>query len=408
VTSPAAAIPETVHGLHGAGRLYGPPGFDPLLLRSPADTRAALRDGVIYPSVTNVIGVLPKKHLQGWYGREAVKALDATFTEVENQRTQALHALAAAGVPVEVVIAATARDVPPSLIASARTVTDIEKARITGGRWVKTATLALAGKHSVEHLAAVLAGGKLNAEKPAKALYARHMDGEFGESELEQYQEQCQAGVLDVLRHHPDGWWVYARLAGDTKGVALLGNAASRSRDTAADYGTEVHDLLEQVSLLPDPLAPHAGPHGYHVRAWQTWWRAANPTDCRPELTVRGETTDGLPYAGTADLFCVIAGDGAVVDYKTSRSLDEKSVALQMAALAHAKESPFPVSMGIGLHVPRLEDAKKLMRFARPDQVDYRTYEQGYRAHVVEGRALSGAWRLFGAARVLWQEMYAT
>jgi hypothetical protein len=406
MTNPVSAISEDKHHLHGAGRLYGPEGFDVSRLKTVVDTSHALREGVIYPSVTNIISVLPKKHLQGWYGRESVKTLHATTLQVNASRQAALTAAAARGVSVDVIVAACDPNIPPSLIPSCVDLKTVEKARAMGARWVRVAALTLSGKHSPGHLSSVMTGGQVGAEKPGKAFYTRHMNGELTATELETAQALMENDVLDALREHADGWWVYSMLPGDTKGLALLGNAASRSRDTSADFGTEVHDLLERVSLLPDPLAPYTGEHSYHVKAFQKWWKTNQPTDCHPELTVRGKTLSGLPYAGTADLFAMIGGAGCVIDYKTSKQLDEGSVTLQMASLAHADEVPYQITSGIGLHVPRPADAQKLLRFARPSDIGYETYKDGYRAQHVNSDNLAAGWRLFSAARDLWQEYF--
>ena len=60
------------------GRLYK----HPLTLEETvADQRAALNAGLLMPSVTNVIGVLDKPYLHGWYAKLAADAaVDVTFT----------------------------------------------------------------------------------------------------------------------------------------------------------------------------------------------------------------------------------------------------------------------------------------------------------------------------------------
>lgn len=406
MTSPVDALSETQHHVHGAGRLYGPSGFDASQLRTDQDTVAALREGTLYPSVTNVIGMLPKPHLTGWYGREAIKTFAATSEAVNTARVTALQDALARGVDPRVVVDCAASTIPTTLIPTITDGKSLATATRKGQAWVKAVSDVLAGRYPIEYLRDTLDGKKPTAAKQ-RALYARFMDGELTAVELDDAQMDLQNSVICLLREHEHGHWVYARIATDQKGVALHGEAASRNRDAAADYGTIVHDLVEKMCLSENPLAGYTGEYGYHVRGFQAWWKAASPTDITPELTVRGTTPEGLAFAGTADLFCRIDGVGTVADWKTSRSLDEGSVALQVSAIAHADTVPFPIEQGFGVHLPRKEDADKALRFARPGD-GYETYRQGYRAYEVDAAGLVEGWETFCAARALWQRKYVS
>jgi hypothetical protein len=66
MTQPALALATSF------GRLYRRP--ETPVETIPSDPAAALAAGVLFPSVTNVIGVLDKPYLNGWYAREAAKA----------------------------------------------------------------------------------------------------------------------------------------------------------------------------------------------------------------------------------------------------------------------------------------------------------------------------------------------
>ena len=56
------------------GRLYRWPGSDLPVEMRPQQMNEALREGLLVPSVTNVIGVRSKDYLQGWYSRHAARA----------------------------------------------------------------------------------------------------------------------------------------------------------------------------------------------------------------------------------------------------------------------------------------------------------------------------------------------
>lgn len=88
--APEAAAPalsiatEDIRGAKHVGRLYHFPGTDVPDLKNLKDIQAGLREGLLVPSVTNVIGALSKPHLINWAAREAAKAAVETLTR--NQR----------------------------------------------------------------------------------------------------------------------------------------------------------------------------------------------------------------------------------------------------------------------------------------------------------------------------------
>lgn len=407
MTDPKQAISEQHHGIHGAGRLYGVEGFDKNDLRCEADSRAALREGLIFPSVTNVIGLYPKDHLQGWYGREAAKSLGAASAVVARKRASLASLAVANGSGGAYIASLMDPDLPP-VTASRRIqdgTLDIEALRREGSNWVDAASFALTDACSMSAMEAALFAGTLNPVKKGwGTFFSRMKKGELSKTEHDTLVAKRQQDVIEVLRCHPDASWLFTRLADTTSGVALIGEAAARSRDESAVYGTAVHDLVE--NLTNDDDYYHDGTYQYHVDAWRSWRDQAGLTEVCPELTVRGVTTDGLRYGGTADLFAKMDGRGAVIDYKTSRSLSEKTVAFQMAALAKADTVPFDIEFGIGLHLPRQVDAEKLLKYRPKDDDSYLEYEDGYRAYLVEGEDMEHAYETFCSARRLWQDIY--
>ncbi len=105
--------------------------------------------------------------------------------------------------------------------------------------------------------------------------------------------------------------------------------AHEEKRDTAADYGTEAHALLQQLTLdentgIPEKFAPV-------VDAWQEWMDESGMQILSTEQTLH-YNKDGIRFAGTADLICLDKDFNVViVDYKTGARIYPE-YALQMAA----------------------------------------------------------------------------
>lgn len=105
--------------------------------------------------------------------------------------------------------------------------------------------------------------------------------------------------------------------------------AHEEKRDTAADYGTEAHALLQQLTLdadtgVPEKFAPV-------VDAWQEWMDESGMQILATEQTLH-YNKDGIRFAGTADLICLDKDLSIViVDYKTGARIYPE-YALQMAA----------------------------------------------------------------------------
>jgi hypothetical protein len=407
MTTPKAAISEERHGLYGAGRLYGVEGFDTSVLTCAADTREALRENLLMPSVTNVIGLYPKDHLQGWYGREAAKTLGAAHAAVDARRSELLTSLVTSGVNSSVIVRAARSDIPPvtALERHNMGVLILDDLALEAQNWIVATQYALSNACSVREFEMIVRGtSSAPVKRGFNTFFGQMKKGVISPTEHDVLTSVRRDEVVAVLRSLPDANWLYSSLSTAPSGVGLLGLAAERSRDKSSVYGNEVHDLVEQLTFDPD--FPHSGEYQFHVDAWRAWVSEFNPTDMFPELSVLGVTDDGLPYGGTADLFAKINDVGAVIDYKTSKTLSESTVTLQMAALAHADTVPFQVDLAVALHLPRQYDADRLLKYKPKNDDSYDQYARGFRAFTLDSVAIDDGWAVFSAARKLWQELY--
>jgi hypothetical protein len=105
-------------------------------------------------------------------------------------------------------------------------------------------------------------------------------------------------------------------------------------RDVAANRGTEVHHLAEQLTAgdeikVPEPLVGH-------VDAYIDWWKAWKPTNARAEISVGSRRWGG--WGGQLDLLCDIEGLGrCLIDLKTSASGVYGDTAIQLAGYRYAQ-----------------------------------------------------------------------
>ncbi len=135
-----------------------------------------------------------------------------------------------------------------------------------------------------------------------------------------------------------------------------LKKARYEERDTAANKGTRVHELAEQLVAgkeidVPDDLAGHCESYVQFLDDWE-------PTPVLVEAVVMSHQHG---FAGTCDAILDIPGHGrALVDIKTSRSGIFGETALQLAAYRFAdvyvddqgEEQPMlPVDEVFGVHV---------------------------------------------------------
>lgn len=98
-----------------------------------------------------------------------------------------------------------------------------------------------------------------------------------------------------------------------------------------ADIGTMVHKACEDW-LNGKPAFTLKGETETMFNGFRNWLDKTNPTKCQPEVFVYHDLHE---YAGTADLICEIDGEPWLIDFKTSKRIDE-GYALQLAAYQQA------------------------------------------------------------------------
>lgn len=127
----------------------------------------------------------------------------------------------------------------------------------------------------------------------------------------------------------------------DPKGaIDYLKRAPDRFTKSAADNGSEAHDIFEQIALgnPPKRVHPDMEPYVAHFMEFME--------TCQPEFLLMEETvwSDEHGYAGSFDALAILRGDGAgplkdktlFMDWKTTRSGVHEEVALQLAAYRFA------------------------------------------------------------------------
>ena len=163
----------------------------------------------------------------------------------------------------------------------------------------------------------------------------------------------------------------------EAEAIDMLKGAPWRSSGRAADRGTTIHAYLEEKMQGLDPREI-SGEAARYRKAADQFLAEWEPKPLAIELTVFG---DG--YAGTGDLWAILNnGATAVLDYKTSKAIYPEA-ALQLAALAHAVQTPE------GEPAPKVDEAWVV-----------RIGEDGYEAKQV--RDLDGCYQVFQSLLTAW------
>lgn len=122
--------------------------------------------------------------------------------------------------------------------------------------------------------------------------------------------------------------------------IDYLKRAPDRFTRSAADNGTEVHDVFEEIALgnKPKRFHPDIEPYVEHFEEFIEL--------CEPEFILLEETvwSDTTGYAGSFDALAILHGEGAgelqgktlYMDWKTTRSGVHPEVALQLAGYRFA------------------------------------------------------------------------
>lgn len=115
-------------------------------------------------------------------------------------------------------------------------------------------------------------------------------------------------------------------------------NAHRRTKDSAADMGTFIHNYIEAFVRGEEPEAPINPKLRKVVDKFHEWWDETKPEVLKPERMLCSPTH---MLAGTADLVCKIDGKLTIVDWKTGSGIYPEMF-LQLAAYAMMLEEEYP------------------------------------------------------------------
>lgn len=168
--------------------------------------------------------------------------------------------------------------------------------------------------------------------------------------------------LVEFLSKNPEENVAYL-LSKRTEAIRYYAGAAERDRDAAAVRGTRVHEACEFLGLgkTLDELGYELNDDEMAcVDSFKAWLDVWQPEFLANEVTVFGETPNGLKYAGTGDFIAKIDGRIVAGDYKTTRSGLHNEVSLQLTAVTRAPQITldqqtlvpnFKVEAGIGVHL---------------------------------------------------------
>jgi len=120
--------------------------------------------------------------------------------------------------------------------------------------------------------------------------------------------------------------------AGQQAAIDWLKTIPDYQRDRAADRGSQVHAIAEQIvrgsppSVIPEELGPYVAAYHGFLKEWEPRFLAVEQMVC----SLRYD------YAGTFDAIAVIAGVRWLLDIKTSSGVYSET-ALQLAAYGAAE-----------------------------------------------------------------------
>jgi hypothetical protein len=148
------------------------------------------------------------------------------------------------------------------------------------------------------------------------------------------YGRKAADAALEVSRNHPG---LITKKPNEAR--KWLSLAARRHMTDAADLGTRVHSICEQLALGATDVPIQKDERPY-VDAWYAFTDEFQPRYLQVESTVFGDVHhegEVLGYAGTADFFAEVDGLTVVGDLKTGRGIHTEA-ALQLNALSSATQ----------------------------------------------------------------------
>lgn len=137
--------------------------------------------------------------------------------------------------------------------------------------------------------------------------------------------------VAEIAVRNIDAISVMRKEGGDASAVDWLKGLPGYQRDRAADRGTSVHQIVEQIIRgqkpdIPEEIAAHVAAYHAFVKEWEPRYVAVEQMVC----SLRHD------YAGTFDAVALIGNERWLIDWKTSSGIYSET-ALQLAAYGAAE-----------------------------------------------------------------------
>jgi len=142
----------------------------------------------------------------------------------------------------------------------------------------------------------------------------------------------AKKAVAECAIRNLDALTAMRKEGGDQSAIEWLKRLPDYQRDRAADRGSQVHAIAEQIvrgtppSIIPEELGPYVAAYHGFLKEWEPKFLAVEQMVC----SLRYD------YAGTFDAIAVIAGVRWLLDIKTSSGVYSET-ALQLAAYGAAE-----------------------------------------------------------------------
>lgn len=190
--------------------------------------------------------------------------------------------------------------------------------------------------------------------------------------------------------------------------IDLVKRAQYRSSKTAAERGTDVHAILEDlargVAVLRTPT------NGWVLDAWEALNREfkievleVEPTFWHPGIITGEDGQPELGYGGSADLVALIDGVLAILDWKTTASGIWPETCLQLCAYGMAPTIIRPDGQVVDFRATYGEVQETYAVWVRPDDSDAPKYVGPAGWSLIPMHYTEDVWRAFRAARIAWE-----
>lgn len=190
--------------------------------------------------------------------------------------------------------------------------------------------------------------------------------------------------------------------------IDLVKRAQYRSSKTAAERGTDVHAILEDLARGVQVIRTPS--NGWVLDAWEALNREfdievleVEPTFWHPGIVTDEDGNPDLGYAGSADLVARINGVLAVLDWKTTASGIWPETCLQLCAYGMAPQIIRPTGEVVDFRETYGIVQETYAVWVRPDDTDSPKYVGPEGWALIPMHYTEKVWRAFRAARIAWE-----